>query len=672
MTDWIITNCETVGNTHNICQDHTEYMVSNKVYVGALADGVSSNKYSDEGAAAVTRITCQEMCNNFKEYYSGKLSSKDFVCKIQDEVNRRYSKKCDINQMKSTLLVCAIYKNQYILGHIGDGAILCFGKECYVISPPQENEIGGTATYTILDYNADEHFCFKTGVIDDFDGFLLTSDGLLGNVYYSGTDIPQLAYELFGSVYKKESPTKQEDRNAAFREFLAMHIQADNEFADDCSLFMIARKEKTGFIDYEVVNGFEADVKWPCKCGNLNRMDEVRCSKCRTVYLSLYSPAIINIASKEAFFSRLNKWIFTGDNIPFDVGTTAEILNSNVFASVCDNVKNAVKNMPEEDNNSVVTIKDSVVIDESVTSALEEKNGNCEKTNNKNVKIEENGSKNGLSNVAKWGVTAVSMVKKGLKFMSDIGVGYSNHQKKLAEESSNFAIRKEFPIGLSYTQLEEAAYRLGWIPVTFVSNTEKHELTQEQLIVVDAMFRNRAFLDILQCENDDSIALHYYRTSDKQIAVLNDGGSGFACRICQISSIKGSTNILPDYMLLPQYGFRDEIAKCSALNKIAYKYRDQEISWNWYNSYRKSKGNAAKMMDIFYDILSRNKIQLNKPIANLWVIAENQSDSEMVAYLLTSCNLIVLKSLDKKTVLIDQVNEFDNSAIHLRQKYLLI
>ena len=56
MVDWIITNCESVGNTHDICQDHTEYMVSNQVSVGALADGVSSNRYSDKGAVIVTRI----------------------------------------------------------------------------------------------------------------------------------------------------------------------------------------------------------------------------------------------------------------------------------------------------------------------------------------------------------------------------------------------------------------------------------------------------------------------------------------------------------------------------------------------------------------------------------------------------------------------------------------
>ena len=72
------------------------------------------------------------------------MTSQDFVQKIQNEMNLMYANSYDFNQMKSTLLLCAICKNNYIIGHIGDGAVLCFGKDSYVISPPQENEVGGT------------------------------------------------------------------------------------------------------------------------------------------------------------------------------------------------------------------------------------------------------------------------------------------------------------------------------------------------------------------------------------------------------------------------------------------------------------------------------------------------------------------------------------------------
>ena len=347
MTNWIITNCESCGNMHDICQDHTEYMISHSVSVGALADGVSSNQYADEGAKIVTQVACQEMCRNFEAYYSQKYSSQDFVQKIQKEVSVRCPEKYE--QMKSTLLLCAIHKNEYILGHIGDGAILCFGENSHVISPPQENEVGGTATYTILDQNADQHFIFKMGKMDDLDGFLLTSDGLLGNVYYSGTDIPQLAYELFGSVYKESSPSKKEERDALFRAYLAECIQEGNDFADDCSLYMIARSEKTGYVDYDSINGFESDVKWFCKCGTGNYMDEIRCSHCRTMYMDLYSPEIVYINSKESFFSKLNQWIVLDTDASFSPGLTADIIDDSAFVSICECLKN---NKKGEDKNA--------------------------------------------------------------------------------------------------------------------------------------------------------------------------------------------------------------------------------------------------------------------------------------------------------------------------------
>ena len=443
MVDWIITNCESVGNTHNICQDHTEFMVYNQVNVGALADGLSSNKYSDKGAVIVTQIACQEMCEKFNEYYSGKLSSVDFVHKIQDKVKSKYTGSYDINQMKSTLLVCAIRKNEYILGHIGDGAILCFGKESYVISPPQENKVGGTATYTILDFNADKHFCFKFGNIDDLDGFLLTSDGLLGNVYYSGTDIPQLAYELFGSVYKESSPLRKFDRDFQFKTYFANHIQKGNNLADDCSIFMIARRKKTGYVDYEVSNGFEADVKWPCKCGNHNRMDEVRCSNCRIVYLSLYSPSIVSINSKEAFFSKFNNWISFDSNILFNPGTTAEVIDDKAFASICELIKKAVIAM-------------------QVKSTRLEDNKKTQHSDNVNNMVDV--QKFGVDRILDFGATAFSKLKEGLRTKSRNDSGYSKQQ--IAKDGKdNTTINNFFPIAVSRNQLKEGAYRLGYITV---------------------------------------------------------------------------------------------------------------------------------------------------------------------------------------------------------------
>lgn len=643
MVDWIITNCESVGNTHDICQDHTEYMVSNQVSVGALADGVSSNRYSDKGAVIVTRIACQEMCEKFNEYYSRKLSSVDFVHKIQNEVKFKCSDSYDINQMKSTLLVCAIRENKYILGHIGDGAILCFGKESYVISPPQENEVGGTATYTILDFNADKHFCFKFGYIDDFDGFLLTSDGLLGNVYYSGTDIPQLAYELFGSVYKESSPLSKNNRDSQFKSYLANHIQKGNDLADDCSIFMIARRKKTGYVDYEVSNGFEADVKWPCKCGKYNRMDEVRCSNCRIAYLSLYAPSFVCINSKETFFSKLNKWISLDSNIPFDPGTSAEVIDDKVFEAICESIKKTV-----------------------VTRRISSENKIVQHSDNANNAVE--AQKFSVNRLINLGTTALFKLNEW-RAATKINSGYSRQQVTKSEKD-NVTINKPLKVSVSRNQLIEGAYRLGHLTSEFVNNGINCEIKPEQLDIIEAMLSPITVFDILLYTNEKPDTLHYYRAKDKLVAVCDNGTSNFTCILWFYFSMLSYSEVLPDSLLIPRDCFQEQIVSNQKLDNVACEQKIKYISWDWYESYTKEKSNASKMLKVFCETLNKNNMKLGTVVNCFWVIARNQHDKELVAYLLTQSHLILLKSVDLKKVSIKYASVSDGSALYLRGKYL--
>lgn len=123
-----MTNCQSVGNIHDTCQDHTYFRQNGDLVVAALADGLSSNNLSDLGAKFFTEAACEEICNNFDEYYNNTLSSRDFVECLQKSIGDKYND-TQIQEMKCTLLFCAISENRYLLGHIGDGAILCFGKK---------------------------------------------------------------------------------------------------------------------------------------------------------------------------------------------------------------------------------------------------------------------------------------------------------------------------------------------------------------------------------------------------------------------------------------------------------------------------------------------------------------------------------------------------------------
>lgn len=659
MTDWIITNCESVGNMHDSCQDHTEYLEFNDVYIGALADGVSSNRYSGTGATVSTQIACREMRDNFKAYYSGKLSSRDFVQRIQDGIRQQNIDNYDLNQMKSTLLLCAIFKDQYIIGHIGDGAILCFGKKSYVISPPQKNEAGGTATYTILDHNADEHFEFKMGNIKDLDGFLLTSDGLLGNVYYSGTDIPQLAYELFGSVYKESSPIDKKNRDAQFKTYLAEHIQAGNKYADDCSLLMIARRKRTGYVDYDVLNGFEADVKWFCKCGNSNRMDEIRCSKCRTVYAELYSTTIVRISSKEGFFSKLNKWISSDSQVLFDPGVTATVIQNDKFCSICKDIKLAVHSENSNLERSIqATIDDSTNTIKSVRSPENLKGKISAYTTKVDLTpIDISGSN--IKRIKNFGKDTFSKLKKGFQSISEINTGYSKQQKLKNQTKKEYA-----KINISHDELNEIAYQLGYIPMVLTNKRKQNTISPEQKTVVDAIFYCKSFYDIFQNENEESVVCHYYLINNNMIAVCDDGSSNLVCTIS--SNIK---DMPLDSLLLPRHCFEGELQKCMKLNTTQSIYNTTTISWNWTDTYFSYKANAIEMLRAF-NVLGKNCFHINEPIANMWVVAGNQFSKELVAYLLTSRYLIRLKSLNQSTVKIDQVSLDDDSALQLWKKYL--
>lgn len=696
MSEWIITNCESVGNRHDICQDHTEYMVSNTVYVGSLADGVSSNKYSDIGATAVTKIACLEMCENFKKYYSGSYTRADFVHTIQNQMECQYGKTHDLKQMKSTLLLCAISKKKFILGHIGDGAILCFGKDSYVISPPQKNKVGGTATYTILDYNADENFEFITGTIDDFDGFLLTSDGLLGNVYYSGVDIPQLAYELFGSVYKETSPVEKAKRDAQFKVFLSEHIQKGDSLADDCSLFMIARDKPTGYVDYnDVSNGFEADVKWPCKCGNQNRMDEIRCSNCRTMYTMLYSPAIIKINSKESFFSKFSKWLKSGSLKVFDPTNTAEIIDAKGFAKLCEELRDSAESLGQmadidtgkshvesscinandtapynssfEDSN-----KTAPVIDTDTSSAISGFFTKIGKAANKVTRA--------LSKQAsKFSETISTAVESNGATVEDrksavepkaVAVEINNatfdsiNDEKVAENRDNSNLKPLLPISLTYNEFTEAALQLGRVPMLFSNTDEPCSLSQKQKSVVDTVFSYAAYLDYFQ--SGDSSVFHLYCVPCCAVTIFDDRKAVYACAIT-----KSADELLKDDMFLPRRYFQEKLRNCKEINANTFDYDKTVVSWNWYSTYLDYKANGSKMLQGFYNILKEKGFTLERPLSDIMIVAGDRTKSEFVSYLLTNDNLIRLQSVGIDYVVMEQVSLEDSYALQLRDKYLL-
>lgn len=655
MIDWIITNCESVGNVHEICQDYTCILEENKVLAGALADGVSSNKHSDIGARIATKSACAEICAHFKDYYSGKLSSKDFVKNVQARILEQSGEEYRTNEIKSTLLLCAVRKDQFILGHIGDGAILCFGKESFVISPPQENEVGGAATYTMLDYNAGEHFSFNTGTIDDYDGFLLTSDGLLGNLYYSGTDIPQLAFELFGAVYQPASPKDKKDRDREIKNYLAEYIQAGDSLADDCSLLMIARAKKTGYVDYSAVNGFEPDVKWPCNCGNMNRMGEIRCSCCRNMYTEVFPQNVVRIVSKESFFSKLNQWFSSNSPMPFSPGRAAEIINDGQFNLLCNQLKKVVElNSNKEAETAPGREGDAQDDMGKEPSRIESIDGR--------FKSEKPGIGQQLPMIQK-------VRKIGAYVIDVIKTPFSNTPRNIAQTGNNIwhttgEENKEVcitQVSFSRHKLLQAAYYKRRIPAALLPKMEDVSFNDDQLAVINVMFNSPSVLEILANTKSISGRLQVYHDADNTVCASEKGSTSFSCKYWR------NNDSLLEGILLPDHIFKTEIHQNPELRISKAEMLYSQIQWNWWSAFRQAP-KASEMERKFCEALKLAGTELEPPIATQWFIADCESCKEMLAYIVANSRLLLLKSVGSVAVTVNAIAIDDKSALLFQKK----
>ena len=106
------------------------------------------------------------------------------------------------------ILFVAIYKDKYILGHLGDGAIgLKNGKNIKLISEPENGE-SINSTYFFTSEDASNHLRLKKGKIDKNLTFFLMSDGCFECVYDKNEEKFTKALYRFIDWTKKQSEKK--------------------------------------------------------------------------------------------------------------------------------------------------------------------------------------------------------------------------------------------------------------------------------------------------------------------------------------------------------------------------------------------------------------------------------------------------------------------------------
>lgn len=244
---WQFAHCEVQGTGHKKvqipCQDKTFALAKNGVYVIALADGAGSASLSHYGAERVVRDVSEYIAEHFLELLNcrdGRRVKKEIIEMLRISLaEEAKSHKCDVRDLSSTLLVAAVYENDFILAHIGDGVIgYLDGDELKVASMPDNGEFSNVTTFVTSSEALASMRIFK-GKLNGKDAFVLMSDGTEQSLYHKSTQ------ELAGVVKKLMHWTCLLDSKV-------MHTQLTNAFnsvisrntQDDCSIVILARPSK--------------------------------------------------------------------------------------------------------------------------------------------------------------------------------------------------------------------------------------------------------------------------------------------------------------------------------------------------------------------------------------------------------------------------------------------
>ena len=177
----------------------------------SLHDALPISPLSDVGAKTITKFIANYINNSFDYLYSNfdkKETKEKIINSIKEEINRIKSKKYDMKDYSCTLLFFANYKDKYILGHLGDGAIgLKNGKDIKLVSEPENGETVNS-TYFFTSENASDHLRLNIGNIDKSVSFFIMSDGCFECVYHKNEKRFTKALYSFIDWTRKETEKK--------------------------------------------------------------------------------------------------------------------------------------------------------------------------------------------------------------------------------------------------------------------------------------------------------------------------------------------------------------------------------------------------------------------------------------------------------------------------------
>lgn len=225
------------------CQDFLDFAVTEKGRVVlALSDGCGSSLYANVASETVVKFIIEYFSDD-KNRLSDDVSMKKHLL---EHLNRELFKKAEEHSYPDTYEFCAtmifavVEDNQILIGHIGDGALMCYGEKGEILfESAAENGGASNITYFVNSYDAFDHFRLDLLELEDesaLKNLVMFSDGpqkMFDN--HIEENISEGVISLVEKVSNKEITDCTQLRNHLHEIF----VNSTNNIFDDWSLMIL-------------------------------------------------------------------------------------------------------------------------------------------------------------------------------------------------------------------------------------------------------------------------------------------------------------------------------------------------------------------------------------------------------------------------------------------------
>lgn len=186
------------------CQDYVATRNARGVACMALADGAGSRPHSASGAEASVKAALRLLSHHFDELHAlGQSDSARVATRVLEACLAALGRKArtlqtGVEQLACTLMFVAHKDDRYLLGHLGDGAIMLetVPGQLEVVSHPHNGEYLNT-TFFVTDRDAQAHFRIHAGE-HARPSFAVMSDGTAESLYLRSSGQAAMAlHKLF-------------------------------------------------------------------------------------------------------------------------------------------------------------------------------------------------------------------------------------------------------------------------------------------------------------------------------------------------------------------------------------------------------------------------------------------------------------------------------------------